>query len=116
MICKSLKELGGANNTQSMGYPELLKYVQNNVIYIGVYFDHAYVEVIERSPKMSIPTLFSNVGGAMGLCLGFSVLSLVEIVYFALIWVMAKFNSLVVVKPVKPTTVMNVQSQPYMKY
>ena len=115
-ICKSLKELGGANNTQSMGYPELLKYVQNNVIYIGVYFDHAYVEVIERSPKMSIPTLFSNVGGAMGLCLGFSVLSLVEIVYFALIWVMAKFNSLVVVKPVKPTTVINVQSQPNMKY
>ena len=115
-ICKCLKELDGDNYTQSVGYPELLKYVQDNVIYIGVYFDQAYVEVIKRSPKMSIPTLFSNVGGAMGLCLGFSVLSVVEIAYFALIWVMAKFNSLVMVKPVKPSTVINVQSQPNTKY
>ena len=52
---------------------------------IQVYFDDyttTYDEV-ERSQKATIQTMLATVGGMMGLLTGFSILSGVEIVYFA---------------------------------
>ena len=52
---------------------------------IQVYFDDyttTYDEV-ERSQKATIQIMLATVGGMMGLLTGFSILSGVEIVYFA---------------------------------
>ena len=78
----------------SEGHLELLRYVKENVIGIQVFFDSPYVQVFERKAKMSIPTLLSNIGGMMGLCLGFSLLSVVEIFYFVFLWMKTKINSM----------------------
>ena len=62
--------------------PLLNPYIEENIIRLTVFLKNLYVQVVRRSEKMSTITLISNVGGVMGLCLGFSVLSLVEIIYY----------------------------------
>ena len=62
------------------------KYILENVNTVTVFLKDPYIQVVKRTEKMSFTTFVSNVGGLMGLCLGFSVLSAVEIIYFLSIW------------------------------
>ena len=77
---------------------KLIKYINENILRLRVFLKDPYVEVIERVEKISSATLFSNVGGVMGLCLGFSVLSGVEIIYFIIMWIVWKTRPVKVVK------------------
>ena len=89
-ICNQVEEMNGLSFD---GNPQVLKYARENVVGVSVLFDKPYVQVTERQPKMSQSTLVSNVGGILGLCLGFSVLSVVEIIYFVLLWVLPNLKS-----------------------
>ena len=81
------------SNSRSRNEPWTIivdKYIMENVNVVTVFLKDPYIQVIRRSEKMSFTTFMSNVGGLMGLCLGFSVLSAVEIIYFCLAWVSFK--------------------------
>ena len=57
--------------------PATLKLVQ-------IYFDTATYDNIERDVKVTLEAQLGLIGGTMGLLTGFSILSGVEIVYFAI--------------------------------
>jgi hypothetical protein len=50
---------------------------------VQIYFDTATFDEIERDKKMTIEGQLGLIGGTMGLLTGFSLLSAVEILYFA---------------------------------
>ena len=50
---------------------------------VQIYFDTATYDQIERDVKMTLTAQIGLIGGTMGLLTGFSVLSGVEILYFA---------------------------------
>ena len=49
---------------------------------LHIYFNKLHFMRHERAELYGIVDFFSNVGGLLGLCMGFSVLSLLEFVYF----------------------------------
>ena len=51
---------------------------------VQIYFDTATYDVIERDVKVTLEAQLGLIGGTMGLLTGFSILSGVEIVYFAI--------------------------------
>ena len=57
-------------------------YVQNNVAILHVYFKNLHFIRQERGELYGFIDLFSNIGGLMGLCMGLSALSVVEVLYF----------------------------------
>ncbi len=57
-------------------------YIQKNLAIIHVYFKHLHFMRQERGELYGFVDLFSNIGGLMGLCMGFSALSAIELVYF----------------------------------
>lgn len=48
-----------------------------------IYFGEATFDQIEKDTKMTMETMVGVIGGTMGLFTGFSILSGVEIVYYA---------------------------------
>ncbi len=64
--------------------PEYLDddYVENNLAVVNVYFKSLHFMRQERGELYGFVDLFSNIGGLMGLCCGFSALSVVELAYF----------------------------------
>ena len=50
---------------------------------VQIYFDTATYDQIERDKKMTLTAQIGLIGGTMGLLTGFSILSGVEILYFA---------------------------------
>ena len=58
-------------------------YVENFLGVVHVYFKDDTVTQYSRSLRYSLIDLISSVGGSVGLCLGFSLVSLVELAYFA---------------------------------
>ncbi|XP_059082617.1 pickpocket protein 28-like isoform X1 [Tigriopus californicus] len=65
-------------------HPKLLNdsYVHDNVAIVNIFFKDQHFMRHERSELFGITDFFANIGGLMGLCMGFSILSLVEFVYF----------------------------------
>ena len=51
---------------------------------IQIYFDTATYDVIEKDVKVTLEAQLGLIGGTMGLLTGFSLLSGVEIIYFAM--------------------------------
>ena len=50
---------------------------------VQIYFDTATYDVIEKDVKVTLEAQLGLIGGTMGLFAGFSILSGVEIIYFA---------------------------------
>ena len=50
---------------------------------VQIFFDTASFDEIERDEKSNFETQISNIGGTMGLFTGFSIISGIEIIYFA---------------------------------
>ena len=51
-----------------------------DLVFLNVYFANSKYTKLEQTPKTSVIELISNLGGALGIFLGFSVFSLIEIV------------------------------------
>ena len=52
--------------------------------FVQIYFGTATYDKIDRDEKVTVEAQLSVIGGTMGLLTGFSLLSAVEIVYFAI--------------------------------
>ena len=57
---------------------------ESSVHLVEIYFDTATYDEIERDKKIKFEAQLSLIGGTMGLLTGFSVISGVEILYFAM--------------------------------
>ena len=57
-------------------------YIHDNMAILHIYFEKLHFVVHERGELYTTIEIISNIGGLLGLCLGFSVLSLVEFIYF----------------------------------
>ncbi|XP_046354088.2 acid-sensing ion channel 4-A-like isoform X1 [Haliotis rufescens] len=55
------------------------EFLRNNFLELRVFYDRMMVTSTKQHPQYSQSTLFSNVGGQMGLCLGASILTITEI-------------------------------------
>jgi hypothetical protein len=58
-------------------------YVRDNLAVVHIYFRHLHFMRNERDELYGMVAIISNIGGLLGLCMGFSMLSAVELVYFA---------------------------------
>ena len=57
-------------------------YVSNNLAMVHIYFKTLHFMRQERAELFGIVDFFSNIGGLLGLCMGVSALSVVELAYF----------------------------------
>ena len=57
-------------------------YVSNNLAVVHIYFKALHFMRQERAELFGIVDFFSNIGGLLGLCMGVSALSVVELAYF----------------------------------
>ena len=64
---------------------EVLKYCQENLVRIEAYISSPYVTIYEKDVVMTQTTLIANIGGILGLCMGFSLISLAEIIFYIII-------------------------------
>ena len=57
---------------------------EEEIYFIEIYFDTSTYDVVEQDKKMTLEAQLGLIGGTMGLLTGFSILSGVEIVYYAI--------------------------------
>lgn len=67
------------------------KYGRKNLALIHVMIQSPYVTKIKRDVSMTFTTYIANSGGLLGLCLGFSFMSCIEII-FCLCWLFGRFQ------------------------
>ncbi|XP_071088416.1 acid-sensing ion channel 1A-like [Haliotis cracherodii] len=53
--------------------------VTDNFLLLRVFYDQMMITSITQQPQYTVASLFSNIGGQMGLCLGASILTVMEI-------------------------------------
>lgn len=56
--------------------------MRENLAIMHIYFKKLHFMRRERGELYGFIDFFSNIGGVLGLCMGFSMLSLVEAIYF----------------------------------
>ena len=57
---------------------------EEEIYFIEIYFDTSTYDVVEQDKKMTLEAQLGLIGGTMGLLTGFSILSGVEILYYAI--------------------------------
>ena len=57
---------------------------EEDIYFIEIYFDTSTFDKVEKDKKMTMEAQLGLIGGTMGLLTGFSILSGVEIVYYAI--------------------------------
>ena len=60
------------------------KYAEDNISKLKIFITTPHVTEIVRDERMSLTTLISNIGGILGLCIGFSAISVAEIFWYIL--------------------------------
>ena len=57
--------------------------IEPNLKYVRIYFDTSTFDIIKKDRAAKFVDMLSAIGGTMGLLTGFSIISGVEIIYFA---------------------------------
>ena len=96
MSVKACEELYTPDNisawddaTRSDFAKTILSYTQQNVALVTVFMDKPYCVKIKQEVKFTTIRLIGNIGGILGLCLGGSFVSLVEVLWFCLKGILA---------------------------
>jgi len=63
---------------------QLFIYAKHNLAVVNIYIKEPVVTRILRDQKIPIISFVANTGGLLGLCMGFSLVSLFEIIYYVL--------------------------------
>ena len=69
-------------NKEPLHDPINPEYLKNTLSIIDIYFEKMEIERITESSDDAFISLFSDIGGQLGLWLGISIVSLMEIIYF----------------------------------
>ena len=76
------------NFMQKHGKPDITlskamyQYASENLAFVHVFIQSPYVTKIQRDVAMTMISYIANMGGLLGLCLGFSLISLIEILFW----------------------------------
>ena len=62
----------------------LFKYARDNFAVVNVYMRDPFYTIIDKKYAMPFYDLFSSLGGMLGLCLGLSIISVIEFMYHLL--------------------------------
>ena len=65
---------------------------RNKLRYVKIYFETPTFDRIEKDRAAKFVDMLSAIGGTMGLLTGFSIISAVEIIYFAALLVFSKLK------------------------
>ena len=69
---------------RTLSYIDSLDYKwKNNLRYVRIYFETPTFDIITKDRAAKFEDMLSAIGGTMGLLTGFSIISGVEILYFA---------------------------------
>merc|ERR1719270_1101748 len=68
---------------------DMYLYAKDNLMRINMYIRDPSVAWLVRDEKTSWIGFLSNIGGLMGLCMGFSVVSFCELIYYCFLGVQA---------------------------
>ncbi|XP_070537189.1 acid-sensing ion channel 1C-like [Ptychodera flava] len=71
------------------------EYIQENVIVLSIFYEGLNLQTITQLPDTDVIVLVSQIGGNMGLCLGASILTILELLEFALDYIASKCKLLV---------------------
>ena len=63
---------------------KILRYMRENTAMINIYLKQPYCEKISQNVHITLTTLVANIGGILGLCLGTSIITIVEIIWYCL--------------------------------
>ncbi|XP_067660439.1 amiloride-sensitive sodium channel subunit beta-like [Haliotis asinina] len=69
------------------------EYLTKNFLEIKLFYDDLVVQSTEQTPKYTRETLIGNLGGQIGICLGASILTLIELGEFLLIACLSFFRT-----------------------
>ena len=58
--------------------------MEDEIYFVEIFFDTSTYDEVEQDKKMTLEAQLGLIGGTMGLLTGFSILSGVEIIYFAI--------------------------------
>ena len=89
-----LKELLGQISYEIMAYNKSLQidenFVKENIVAVKIYFSEMKIKYVKQNVAYSLFSLFSDAGGSIGLLLGASVLSLLEIIDYLILYFYSK--------------------------
>ena len=57
-----------------------LEMYQENGAFVEVYFENLSYQSLNETAALTLPTLFSNIGGQIGLWLGMYIISVIEVI------------------------------------
>ena len=82
------------NTTLIQQHPEILnflfEYAQNNIALLNVYIKDPYYTKIKRDEQITNVSFVANIGGLLGLCMGLSIISIFEVLYFGTFFIYNK--------------------------
>lgn len=81
--CSALKKAGGHTDEQKKTV------LQENFLRVHVYFQDLNYQIMEEKPEYELEQFLSDIGGTMGLWVGASVMTVMELFYFV-IWLLAR--------------------------
>ena len=78
-----------SNKTMLKGIEfEVYKYARDNLAIINIFIKESYTKRFRKTEKMSRISYIASSGGLLGLCMGFSFVSLAEILYHCFLCVL----------------------------
>ena len=77
-------------------YPQLVnnlfEYAQNNIVSLEIFIKDPFYTKIKRDQQMTIISFIGNAGGLLGLCMGLSMISLFEVFYYFIAFLINMFH------------------------
>ena len=71
----------------------MTQYAKENIAKVYIYLREPFVKRIIREEKTTYATLIGTTGGLLGLFMGFSVISMVELFYMICLWIIGRINN-----------------------
>jgi hypothetical protein len=69
----------------------LFVYAKHNLAVVNIYIKDPVVTRIQRDQKIPVISFVANTGGLLGLCMGFSLVSLFEVIYYLLTSISSRY-------------------------
>jgi len=82
--CDAMARLLVGTERGILALDSLYLYARRNLLWLNVYIKDSFATRIVRDERMTITSFVANVGGLLGLCMGFSLVSVAEMVYFCI--------------------------------
>lgn len=111
VTCKEILNANNINNICEKGKPVfamtqqnpklcnfLFNYAKNNFAYLSVFFKDPYYTLIKRDEQLTLISFLGNTGGLLGLCMGLSLVSIFEIFYHFINFIISRCKTILPIR------------------